>query len=120
MSKIYRLKPWDEVTSHHFISRETWDALVNSNLYIEFGKGLFGSSVMISTDKEMNIGNMFIVDKDDLYEVEETLPADKVVEKTYTKDDIRNAGARAMKGIVNEDDAIISALAIAKLINELN
>lgn len=136
MSKTYTLKPWNEVNNHHFISKERWNALANKELKAEFFDGFLATTAMIYPKGEMpTLGNTFVVDKDDLRESVYKAPTDntnvnvekkvdstedKPKEKTYTKDDVRNAGVRVMKNIENEDEAIASALAIAKLIHELN
>lgn len=122
MNKIYRLKPWNAVDNHHFISEENWKRLAEAdNLRVEYLTGLFDDSVLIcSVDKEFTLENTYMVSKTDLYEVEEkTTPPTESKEKTYTKNDIRVAGALAMADIEDEDDAVVSAVAIAKLITKL-
>ena len=122
MNKIYRLKPWNEVENHHFMFEDVWNKLADAPaLNVERLGGFMGDSVLISVaDDNRTFGNTFIVDKGDLYEVEEkTTPPTELKEKTYTKEDIRIAGARAMADIENEDDAVVSAIAIAKLIHKL-
>ncbi len=122
MKKFYRLKPWDEVTEHHFISREKWDALSEcESLDIEDFGDTGNTVLVVPTGVPMTFSNVRAVKRTDLYEVEEkTTPPTESIEKTYTKNDIRVAGALAMGDIENEDDAIVSAIAIAKLINKLN
>lgn len=123
----YRLKPWNEVTEHHFITEESWNMLVNTpKLNVAPLGGLMGTSVLISpADSENSLFNTYIVDKDDLYEVEEkiskTTPNPATAEtKKYTKNDIRCAGMRVLENITDEDEAIATSIIIAKLINELN
>ena len=131
MRKNYRLKPYDDVTNHHFISRETWDKLANCDLEVHSLRGFLSSTALICPRGEgtPSLLDCSMVDFKDLYEVTEETnvvannTANEVVkEKTYTKDEIRSAGARALAknepSSVNE--AVISAIAIAKLINELN
>lgn len=131
MKKIYRLKPYDEVTNHHFIPHKTWNYLASCDLVVEFGKGFFSDSAVICPTDEKSLANTYIVSKDDLLEETVTCNCDcncnnstpdpKVTkEKTYTLSDIRKAGMRAMDKIEDEDEAIVSALAISKLICELN
>ena len=118
-----RLKPYNEVENHHFMSKENWDHLAEAdNLRVENLTGLFEDSVLICpVNEEFTLANTYMVSKDDLYKVEEkTTPPTEAVEKTYTKNDIRVAGALAMADIEDEDDAVVSAVAIAKLITKLN
>lgn len=128
MNKKYRLKPYDKVVRHHYITKKTWDELADSpELSVRFLDGIFGKTALIAPKGIDNIDDTYMVDVDDLYEVKET-PVEKAPNptelkpKTYTLDDIRKASVRAMRNeyIDNEDSAIVTALTLAKLINELN
>ena len=126
-NKKYGLKAWDKVANHHFITKETWDKLANEpELETERLKGMFEGSVLIAPKGELfRRDRSYLVVEEDLYVVEEkkTEPkkSNKPTEKTYTKDDIREAGIRVMMDSDwEEETAIASALAISKLINELN
>lgn len=133
MEKIYRLKPYDAVTNHHFIDKKRWDALADcKNLNVEFLEGFLLTSAVIHPEGVAPaLGNVYIVSKDDLYEVkpeceptpnvEKTTNVDSnaTAEKTYTKKDIRKASARVMNTIDDEDEAVNTAIALARLICEL-
>ena len=125
-NKKYRLKAWDKVANHHFIKKETWDKLANEpELEIERLKGIFEGSVIVAPKGELFIrDSSYLVDKNDLYLVEEKKTelekSPTPTEKTYTKDEIREAGVRVMMDSnLDEDSAVASALAISKLINRL-
>lgn len=127
MSKTYVLKSWNEVKDHHFISKERWNKLANRELKVEFLDGFLSTTALIHPNgEEPTFGNTFLVNKDDLRECVKKAPTDKPKksenpeEKTYTKDDVRKAGMKAMQNIEDLDDAIASAVAISKLIHELN
>lgn len=139
MSKTYRLKAWDEVKNHSFIPKETWDTLASCDaLEVTFYKGFFADVALIFPKGETSIFlNSYLVKKEDLLEVEdnahpnnpeknEAKKSDDTCiepeEKTYTKDEIREAGARLMREDFFSDanSAVIGALTIAKLVNKLN
>jgi hypothetical protein len=132
MSKTYVLKHWDAVNDHHFINRKRWDELESKVLEVEFLDGFLSTSALIYPKGETpTIGNVFMVKKDDLIECVHKAPTkdtnkncaptnETLKEKTYTKDEIRKAGARVMADIESESEAISTAMAIGKLINELN
>ena len=127
MKTIYRLKPYDEVSNHHFINHKTWDYLASCDLEVEFGRGIFSESAIICPTDEKSLANTYVVSRDDLLASEVTTPCGENCncntvnkEKTYTIADVRRAGMRAMKDIEDEDEAIVSALAISRLIHELN
>jgi hypothetical protein len=104
------------------MSKESWDRLAKADdLRVENLTGLFEDSVLICpVNEEFTLPNTYMVSKDDIYAVEEkTTPSTEGEEKTYTKNDIRVAGALAMADIENEDDAVVAAVAIAKLITKL-
>ena len=124
MNKKYILKSYNEVSDHHFITEALWNDLASKELEAEFLDGLLSDTAIISpSNTERTFANTFMVAKSDLREIKREAPSNptptKPTEKTYTKDDVRKAGMRVVENIVNEDDAIASALAIAKLINEL-
>lgn len=127
--KIYRLKPYDDVTNHHFINSATWNYLANCDLEVEFGRGIFSESAIVCPTDEKSLANTYVVSKDDLREVvyeapncncDKVAPDPNATAKTYTLKDVREAGMRAMAKIEDEDEAVVSALAISKLIYELN
>lgn len=126
MNKKYALKAYNEVSNHHFISKEVWDNLAKKELHAEFLTGFFCDTALITpADVEKTLDNTYMVSRGDIREIEFapcTNPPLNVSpnEKTYTKNDIRVAGALAMADIEDEDEAIVSAIAIAKLINKLN
>lgn len=127
MKKIYRLKPWDEVENHHLIDKEAWNELANAEA-LDVEECFLDTVLIVPRGVPKTFRNIRAVTKDDLYVVEEKNPCDNncncntnLKKKTYTKDDIRNAGMRVMETIGDdEDSAVASALAIAKLIKELN
>lgn len=122
MKKIYRLKDYDKVKNHHFIDKETWDKLTSyPELDVEFPGGMFKDTAIITPlGKKHSIDDSYMVDVGDLYEVKASKPEPKATVKTYTKDEIRDAGIRVMMDSnLDENSAIASALAIAKLINRL-
>lgn len=136
MTKKYRLKPWKDVDFHHFIMEETWDKLANcEELEVEFLNGVFEKSALIHPKgSKAELGNTFVVEKDDLIEIKvedkvscpnPPLKAEKSAttkkKKTYSKNDIRKAAMRVVSNEeLEEDDAIASAVALARLIKELN
>lgn len=129
MSKTYKLKPWEEVENHHFITKARWEALMEKELEVEFLDGFLSSSAVIYPKGERaTFGNIYIVDKSDLIEIcdcEKCATPDPTAtpkkKKTYTKSDIRKAATRVVSNPdLDEDDAIASAVALARLIKELN
>jgi hypothetical protein len=131
MSKKYRLKPYDKVSKHHYISEKRWNALAEcEELEVEFLDGILGKSALVyPKGKSRTFTNVFMVSEDDLYVVNEKPPVlkdivkntiEEVKKKTYTKDEIRNEAMRLMTDEdLDEESAVISALTLAKLIGKL-
>lgn len=122
MKVKYTLKPWDEVTNHHFISRETWDRLANSPaLEVELLKGVFNTSAMIYVKgEERNLANIFFVHKDDLRECVKKAPTNPKTEKTYTKAEISSMMSLVLSEVEDETEAIQYALVLGKLMAKFN
>ena len=135
MKKIYTLKPWDAVENHHFISKGTWDEMVEvGELEVAEFKLFMCDDVLIAPKgTEARIGTAFCVKRDDLKVTEvEDEPVTKkpkkeksADEKTYTKADLRKKASEIISDFGKEEkldlsSITLSAIALSRLINELN
>jgi hypothetical protein len=119
----YRLKPYDEVTNHHLISRELWEKYEGVDLY---GAMLTDKVVFVSIANEYPL----CVHLDDLIEIKETENKPMKNNETYQgirdkvdKSVIRNLCAEVMTELAKEkvdvNRVVVVAEAFGRLLNKI-